>query len=605
MSAALTPIERLLLTGDADAGGHKILNLDTSNLGEFNDQAPFADNLPLIKGSADASKLARFEVDGFTTGQTRVFTLPNYNAQLATLAGTEAFTNKTSFNGLTLSGSGGGINLDSGIISLSNSTLVLDGDVTLGGSSASLTLLYGINTTLTLPSSGTVATTNQIPTISDAAYNEATWNGNLDGASKNAIRDKIETMTAASSQPFSDATALIKGSGNSLKQFRIEVDGLSTGIRVMTPPDYDFTPASIAGAELIINKSVNGLTLNVGTAASTVAAPVYGMSPGTPSNLNLVAVSPQTSTTGVFRTTAPFDVVVPVSGTLATVAGTIPFAYLSVNKDLGGGLASDVKVSTQLAIKTYVDAHSGAGKEAVSGDTVASTTSVDLSATTDYQLDVSGTEDIEQFIIDEDDERVVVFEDALTLIHSATLQLPGSFDIPIAAGDYGVVRGQADGVTTVLRVQKASFAPNAKVADFDGGSTHRLTEFGISSGGLADGFELLFQRQSVSPFSNDRTLQIGMADEDRLIYLGGDVQFAGAFSTLGPVNFLGTFTTQFTATANVDATLPVGATLLAGIVTSPASAGAVGVTAQFAFDASFLYVCTATNTWRRIAHATW
>lgn len=38
---------------------------------------------------------------------------------------------------------------------------------------------------------------------------------------------------------------------------------------------------------------------------------------------------------------------------------------------------------------------------------------------------------------------------------------------------------------------------------------------------------------------------------------------------------------------------------------TPASAGVAGVAGQIAWDASFLYVCTATNTWRRVAHASW
>jgi len=36
-----------------------------------------------------------------------------------------------------------------------------------------------------------------IPTISDTAYNATSWNANTDGATKNAIRDKIETMDSA------------------------------------------------------------------------------------------------------------------------------------------------------------------------------------------------------------------------------------------------------------------------------------------------------------------------------------------------------------------------------------------------------------------------
>ena len=38
---------------------------------------------------------------------------------------------------------------------------------------------------------------------------------------------------------------------------------------------------------------------------------------------------------------------------------------------------------------------------------------------------------------------------------------------------------------------------------------------------------------------------------------------------------------------------------------TPASAGAAGVLGEITYDASYIYVCTATNTWKRVAIATW
>lgn len=38
---------------------------------------------------------------------------------------------------------------------------------------------------------------------------------------------------------------------------------------------------------------------------------------------------------------------------------------------------------------------------------------------------------------------------------------------------------------------------------------------------------------------------------------------------------------------------------------TPASAAAAGTTGDFCWDSSYLYVATGTNTWRRVAHATW
>lgn len=40
-------------------------------------------------------------------------------------------------------------------------------------------------------------------------------------------------------------------------------------------------------------------------------------------------------------------------------------------------------------------------------------------------------------------------------------------------------------------------------------------------------------------------------------------------------------------------------------VATPASAAAAGTTGQVAIDTGFIYVCTATNTWKRVAIATW
>ena len=40
-------------------------------------------------------------------------------------------------------------------------------------------------------------------------------------------------------------------------------------------------------------------------------------------------------------------------------------------------------------------------------------------------------------------------------------------------------------------------------------------------------------------------------------------------------------------------------------VTAPATAGATGTTGQVAVDTGFIYVCTATDTWKRVAIATW
>lgn len=48
-----------------------------------------------------------------------------------------------------------------------------------------------------------------------------------------------------------------------------------------------------------------------------------------------------------------------------------------------------------------------------------------------------------------------------------------------------------------------------------------------------------------------------------------------------------------------------GDTLTLEAAKTPASATATGTTGMICWDASYLYICTATNTWRRVAHSTW
>lgn len=53
------------------------------------------DNNLTFQDNDDTTKQFKFQASGITPGATRVFTLPDYNATLATLAGTETLTGKT------------------------------------------------------------------------------------------------------------------------------------------------------------------------------------------------------------------------------------------------------------------------------------------------------------------------------------------------------------------------------------------------------------------------------------------------------------------------------------------------------------------------------
>lgn len=56
---------------------------------------------------------------------------------------------------------------------------------------------------------------------------------------------------------------------------------------------------------------------------------------------------------------------------------------------------------------------------------------------------------------------------------------------------------------------------------------------------------------------------------------------------------------------NVNGTLRANQFYLSSLNTAPATASSTGTTGEIRIDANYIYICTATNTWKRVAIATW
>lgn len=59
------------------------------------------------------------------------------------------------------------------------------------------------------------------------------------------------------------------------------------------------------------------------------------------------------------------------------------------------------------------------------------------------------------------------------------------------------------------------------------------------------------------------------------------------------------------ASAAADQKLTINGLLNQSVSKTPSSAADTGTAGDIAWDASYIYVCTASNTWKRVAIATW
>lgn len=414
MTGAQTPILHGVCQGDFDFAGYRALNLDLSGLSSG---APFFDDTALIRAAGDATKLARFNISANTTGIQRVFTLPNYSGIVATVAGAESFINKTGYNGLVIEETTGELDINNSAQIVIDGNLAFTGPFTMAGGFLTVLTATGI-TSLTLPTSGTLATTAQLPIISDIAYDATTWNGNLDGASKNSIRDKFESLTVGVLlPPFDDTETLVRNKDDITKLLKISLAGLTTGTtRTATMPDKNGTLAMLddvpdyAGILFDADQPDRELYLagNVGFFGPFTMAGGF---------LTILTATGMT------------EITLPLTGTLATLAG----AETLTNKSIDGGTVESI---------TKLSLHS-------SGSNYDLTIEPNAVMTSDRKLTLSLGDADRTLTLGNDFSTSGNFPIILTVAASTNLVLPATGEVtvdvgvPANAGDSGVAGQRA------------------------------------------------------------------------------------------------------------------------------------------------------------------
>ena len=224
---------------------------------------------------------------------------------------------------------------------------------------------------------------------------------------------------------------------------------------------------------------------------------------------------------------------------------------------------------------------------------------------------------------------LLIFAGALQLTHSSNLALPGSANITTAANDIAEFVQTASGSWRLVNYRTAADSLTVQGALTVNGNTtlgNAGTDTVTTNGNV-----------TVNAPSSGNALTVNGAASAQIAAFNGNAEASG-YIGVGAASvqrgYLGTATSLVTGGATGEFVLRSEGDLLlasggatsrvriagAGNVTinapssgyglniptgTPASAAASGTAGDIAWDASYIYVCTATNTWKRATLASW
>lgn len=395
-----------------------------------------------------------------------------------------------------------------------------------------------------------------------------------------------------------DSNTTIQDDGDSSKQLKFQLSGITTGTtRTMTIPDLDGTLVTLDGSQALTNKTYNGNTWTAGTGTLTLFAG------------STLATSGAYSIT--LTATGATSVTLPTTGTLATLAGSETFTNKTLTSPtlttpvLGTPSSGTLTNCTGLPISTGV---SGLGTGVATFLATPSSANL-ISAVTDE----TGTGSL-------------VFGTSPTLttptINTAasvggTWTAAATWTLPALTLGGAVTGGgqNISGLGTLGCGAITSSGESTFTAEVFQPMTLRRPSTGV--------MELRLQSQNASAayvsygaIRNEVT-DTTAGSEDGGISLhtmsaGAQAQtytfLAGSFTTAASVTSLAFSAGNPSLNIGTGA-LTAGTGTFSGVVgigsSAPASAAATGTAGTITWDADYIYVCTATDTWKRVAIATW